>query len=575
VISPADLAARHTDLDEEAFAHLQTLMASWGVLSDLSFSDLLLLVPLGEPSEGRLVVLGQIRPTTGATLIRVDLVGHIVDAVEWPGVEDALQKGEITQEVVTVSRIVPAPTSQQLPPAPLADTQREARDAPVLGRYPPAPPGHRRTSNRSAAAARGPSSTTGEVPVIEERAQLECLPVRFGGAVVAVVARMGAIAERRTGRLERVYRDLYRRLAVMTVSGDFPWAGEEVVSEDAPRVGDGLLVTDSKGRVSYSSPNAVSALHRMGVSETIEGRRLSEVGVEDGAVATALITGKPVIEEVERRPDVIVLVHCTPLLERGSVTGAMVLLRDVTDLRRLDRLLLSKDAAIREVHHRVKNNLQTISSLLRLQARRVAPGKGREALREAERRVRSIAVVHEILSRDPGDQVAFSEIVEALVRMTEDSVVSGRKVRITVTGEAGDLSADMATPLAVALAELLQNAVEHGFPDQTSAEVGSPQRRSSDRDSRSRSRDRSRHEEAQPGNVWVTVDNDGRRLKLEVRDDGVGLPPGFGIDDTSSLGLSIVRDLVRSQLAGTMSMQSSDGTIVTVEVPLAEPAEDL
>ena len=146
------------------------------------------------------------------------------------------------------------------------------------------------------------------------------------------------------------------------------------------------------------------------------------------------------------------------------MTGAMVLLRDVTDLRRLDRLLLSKDAAIREVHHRVKNNLQTISSLLRLQARRLEPGKGQEALREAERRVRSIALVHEILSREPGDEVPFDEIVGSLVRMAEDSVVSGDRIEIQVTGDVGEVAADVATPLAVVLAELLQNAVEHAFP---------------------------------------------------------------------------------------------------------------
>ena len=143
--------------------------------------------------------------------------------------------------------------------------------------------------------------------------------------------------------------------------------------------------SEPDGQVRYASPNAMSALHRMGVSDVVEGRRLSELGIDDAALDWALRAGCPVTEEVERRPDVIVLMQCTPLLEQDTVTGAMVLLRDVTDLRRLDRLLLSKDAAIREVHHRVKNNLQTISSLLRLQARRLEPGKGQEALREAER----------------------------------------------------------------------------------------------------------------------------------------------------------------------------------------------
>jgi two-component sensor histidine kinase len=256
---------------------------------------------------------------------------------------------------------------------------------------------------------------------------------------------------------------------------------------------------------------------------------------------------------------VIVLVHFTPLLDAGSVTGAMVLLRDVTDLRRLDRLLLSKDAAIREVHHRVKNNLQTISSLLRLQGRRLEEGEGRAALREAERRVRSIAVVHEILSRDPGDQVPFGEIVEALVSMIEDSFLSGQEIRISVSGDAGDLSADVATPLAVALAELLQNAVQHAFSDGPEL---------------SRKRDEvSGAGKTVGGHVHLLIANDGQQLTLQVRDDGRGVPAGFDIDRTTSLGLSIVRDLVRSQLGGNISMQGAGGTVVTIEIPLVRSSD--
>ena len=207
---------------------------------------------------------------------------------------------------------------------------------------------------------------TGEVPAVPDTAQLECVPVRHGGDPVAVIVKVAPLEDRRPGRLERVYRDLYRRLAHMVAVGDFPFMGEDFTAEDAPRVGDGLVLVEPNGQVTYASPNAMSALHRMGVSDVVEGRRLSELGIDDAALDWALRAGCPVTEEVERRPDVIVLMQCTPLLEQDTVTGAMVLLRDVTDLRRLDRLLLSKDAAIREVHHRVKNNLQTISSLLRL-----------------------------------------------------------------------------------------------------------------------------------------------------------------------------------------------------------------
>jgi two-component sensor histidine kinase len=220
---------------------------------------------------------------------------------------------------------------------------------------------------------------------------------------------------------------------------------------------------------------------------------------------------------------------------------------------------LSKDAAIREVHHRVKNNLQTISALLRLQARRLPPGGGRVALFEAERRVRSIAIVHEILSRHPGDQVPFEEIVTSLVRMAEDSVVLSRPLTFEVTGGLGEVPADVATPLAVVLAELLQNAVEHAFLEVDGDEA-----------------DGSRS--VQPvGHVQVNLVNDLHSLTLEVLDDGSGLPEGFDIDASESLGLSIVRDLVRSQLEGTITMRSRNtvdpgqpGTVVAIELPPVE-----
>jgi len=303
-------------------------------------------------------------------------------------------------------------------------------------------------------------------------------------------------------------------------------------------------------------------LHRMGMYSQIEGRRLTDLGIEESAIEWALASALPVVEEVERRPDVTVLLHCIPLLAQDEVTGCLVLLRDVTDVRRLDRLLLSKDAAIREVHHRVKNNLQTISALLRLQARRLPPGGGRVALFEAERRVRSIAIVHEILSREPGDQVPFDEIVTSLIRMAEDSVVLSRPVTFDVVGVLGEVPADVATPLAVVLAELLQNAVEHAFPDVADEEDGAPV--------------------GQPvGHIQVHLLNDLVSLTLEVVDDGSGLPEGFDIDETQSLGLSIVRDLVRSQLDGTITMRNrheidpgAKGAVVTIELS-AQDSEKL
>ncbi len=212
------------------------------------------------------------------------------------------------------------------------------------------------------------------------------------------------VVGRRPGQLERVYVEVFDRLARMIAQGTFPYPVDEIVTAETPRVGDGVLVLDASARVDYASPNAVSALHRLGVKSGIEGIRLDEVGLDQSAVSLAYESRLPVTKEIGDGSDTTVALRCLPLLDSGTVTGALVLLHDVSELRRRDRLLLSKDAAIREVHHRVKNNLQTISSLLRLQSRRMPTGEPRTALEEAERRVRSIAVVHEILSRDTADK---------------------------------------------------------------------------------------------------------------------------------------------------------------------------
>jgi two-component system, sensor histidine kinase PdtaS len=207
---------------------------------------------------------------------------------------------------------------------------------------------------------------------------------------------------------------------------------------------------------------------------------------------------EPVIEEFEQGPGVTLLCRCVPFVDDGRVIGAVLLVRDVTELRKRDRLLLSKDATIREIHHRVKNNLQTISSLLRLQARRLSSPEAIAAVGESVRRIRTIALVHEALSREPGDDVTFIEIVRPLLRLAEEGLQSpDRPVRFAVQGDGGRIPAAIASPLSVVLTELLQNAVDHGFPEGSSG-----------------------------GSVVVRIHNRGDELGLSVIDDGRGVDPG-------------------------------------------------
>jgi two-component sensor histidine kinase len=383
------------------------------------------------------------------------------------------------------------------------------------------------------------------------------IPVRFGNKPIAVLSREWSNrVGRQSGELEKTYLGIFQRFAAMIAEGSFPFHGLVGDSSAAPRVGDGVMVLDEEARVRYASPNAVSALHRVGISANAVGMRLAELGFNDSPVRLAYEDHKPVIEEFEQTPSVTLLTRCMPILAGGEVTGGVLLLRDVTEVRKRDKLLLSKDATIREIHHRVKNNLQTISSLLRLQGRRLESPEAKAAVAESVRRIRTIALVHETLSREPGDDVAFLEIVRPLLRLAEEGLQSpDRPVRFTVQGDGGRLPSTIATPLSVVLTELLQNAVDHGFPEGSSG-----------------------------GDVVVQLNPAADHLDIRVINDGRGLDSQFELNKATGLGLSIVRTLVTTELAGTISMRpgmpedfaraglgdqpKGAGTVVDLTVPI-------
>ena len=210
----------------------------------------------------------------------------------------------------------------------------------------------------------------------------------------------------------------------MIADGSFPFDVDEVEIESAPRVGDGVIVIDAETRVKFASPNAVSSLHRMGIHAYAQAQRLADVGFDDAAARSAMQLAPPGRRGDRARRRVDAAARAPAARRRRSRPARSSCMRDVSDLRRRDRMLLSKDATIREIHHRVKNNLQTIASLLRLQGRRLQSPEARAALAESERRIRSIAIVHETLSRDAGDVVRFNEIVRPLARLVEDTASS-------------------------------------------------------------------------------------------------------------------------------------------------------
>ena len=485
VPSLTELVRAHTDLDSEDLAWLQLLLADWQIVADLSFADLVLWLP--DREDTGYWAVAQMRPTTGPTAYVDDLVGAFVPKGRRPLIDSAHEH------------------------------QRVARE--------------------------GDPEWRDDIPV-----RVEAIPVRRGDRILGIIARnTNLLGVRTPSRLELSYLQTATDLTQMIAGGHFPFPGQRSDHADSPRVGDGFVRIDASGRVTYASPNALSVYRRLGLTADLTGLNLADTTRElvpparrpDEETLSAVLGGTSPRDTETGNDQTMLILRAIPLRPTGEHLGALVLLRDVTELRRRDRELVTKDATIREIHHRVKNNLQTVAALLRLQARRIDSAEGREALEEAVRRVGSIAIVHETLSQAFDEFVDFDDVADRLRVMVAEVSSRGGGVHSERQGSFGTLTAEVATPLAMALTEVLQNAVEHGFGEEE-------------------------------GTIVLTARRLVGRLTVTVQDDGRGLPAGFDLDSSTSLGLSIVRTLVESELDGQLEMGPGPGrgTRVVVDIPI-------
>ncbi len=392
--------------------------------------------------------------------------------------------------------------------------------------------------------------------VVGEDALQGAVPVRYRGEVVAMLTHQTAGDGRRTSSpLETAYLDCAGHLLEMVSEGSFPNVADLALSRSSPRVGDGFIRLDVDGVVTYASPNALSAYHRMGLNSELEGHNLIAITrpllsdpfeAQELAehVGHSLAGGSGMRLEIDAG-GAAVLLRTLPLGVGGAPAGAAVLIRDVTEVKRRDRALLSKDATIREIHHRVKNNLQTVAALLRLQARRTNNDEGREALMESVRRVAAIAQVHDALSMSVDEEVNLDEVIDRILPIMNDVARVDTPIRINREGSLGVLDADRAMALVMVVTELAQNAIEHAFDPA---------------DKR--------------GRVVIRADRSARSLEIVVDDDGRGLPEGFTLEASDRLGLQIVRTLVNAELDGSLEMRAAPGggTHAVLRVPIGRRA---
>ncbi|PEX93248.1 sensor histidine kinase [Bacillus cereus] len=212
----------------------------------------------------------------------------------------------------------------------------------------------------------------------------------------------------------------------------------------------------------------------------------------------------------------------------------VVILHDLTEMKDKEAEIISKSVAIREIHHRVKNNLQTVASLLRIQGRRCKSDEAKKYLNESVNRILAIAATHELLSKQLGDSVDMIEVIQAISYNIQRCFIDCKNVNVQMdVHQSIYIDSDRTVAIALIINELMQNSYEHAFNDYSN------------------------------GTISVNISEEQGYITIELNDDGTGFDIATCVN--KSLGLTIVQSYVKDKLKGSIQMNSNvNGTNITI-----------
>lgn len=337
-------------------------------------------------------------------------------------------------------------------------------------------------------------------------------------------------------------RQLYRTAITRVVKTLIDKAKVSSIALPPIQPGDALLLVNNRGTIMHASAVALNLARRLGMPEQLEGLEWTEAflkGHEYRQVHT-----NPIFNESELvTPHLTVAVRTIPVMPSDFSVDHVKVLHDITELKQKDRELVVKSTLVKEVHHRVKNNLQTVAGLLRLQQRRSQNPEVKAILNESITRIASIALVHEYLSHDDVGVVDLKELVEGLVSSTLQSMLdpSQRIATELRCPKPLTLPSAQATSAALVVNELLQNTIKHAFTGRAE------------------------------GRVVVSLEDRDEGVVIGIDDNGIGLPEGFSPARDGNLGWQIVNTLVRDDLQGTLTIARGNGTLIQVVIPHPRP----
>lgn len=306
---------------------------------------------------------------------------------------------------------------------------------------------------------------------------------------------------------------------------------------------DGIIIANQDERIIFANETASSIYHVLGISNLIGchifDRQLTM------HITKETILHKCAYEKELEMGNLVVIRRDIPVSEGGKLLTRVIILSDVTDVRKKDKELSIKSAVIQEIHHRVKNNLQTIASLLRLQARRSKSQEVRDALQESVNRILSISVAHEFLSQQGDEKIDVVEVTKNILNLVQQNMLDSNFILSTkFEGSTIILPSKHASNIALIINELILNAIEHGFEGRNKGLIGLK--------------------------VNQSVDS----YIIELYDDGAGLPPGFDRTKLKSLGLQIISAMVEGDWGGRFELYSDHGTHAKITIPYKSLMED-
>jgi two-component sensor histidine kinase/PAS domain-containing protein len=482
----ANLSLAETDLD-----FLETVIGQMPIVADLSRADLLLYVRKN-PEE--LVIVSHAQPHSLAHVYNHGRSGRVVQLKDRREIQGALSDGSVHTNMRSII----------------------SEGAPVIRETLPV---------YSPVAARRSGIMGNGYPANGKR------------VIAAVVIVTNLIEHERHKFRSSVYRRELRKLQAMMLAGLV--TGAETLSPFGEQ--DGILFVDRDGIIQYASGVAANLYRKIGYIDTLVGRHLRDLETGDEKLFNEVLANQRCLERETKEGDrywsrkVVPVINYIPpylsLWERAMLmrlpdqSGVLIILHDDTEARRQDEELRIKNAMIQEVHHRVKNNLQTIAGLLRMQSRRVKSDEAKTALDEALNRILSVAVIHEFLSDRGSSIINIKEVSSRIISQFQQGMLNpDKQVNMRLTGDSISLPARQATACSLIINELLQNSLEHGFENRTE------------------------------GNLQLSLADDGEQVTIVVADDGNGVDDDFSLGQSGSLGLQIVKILVEDDLKGSVTL---------------------